>query len=165
MYTRNSIPLITRKTNTRFLKKAPSICTLKQLVSLCLERATSPMRPESSMQGITHFVACLLSSSAQQDPSSHPLSACNRSSQINLVGRPAPAHDSSYGQETRLDYDSYIPTEELPRSCRPRRSRSTSPRTSRVRDTEGDEAARHGAPAHRRPRDPETDISINEVEL
>ena len=33
-----------------------------------------------------------------------------------------------------------------------------------MRDTEGDEAARYGAPARRRPRDPETDISINEVE-
>ena len=33
-----------------------------------------------------------------------------------------------------------------------------------MRDTEGDEAARHGAPARRRPRDPETDISINEIE-
>ena len=85
-------------------------------------------------------------------------------SHTNLVGSPAPAHDSSYGQETRSDHDSYIATEELPRSRRSRRSRSTSPRTSRVRDVEGDEAARHGASARRRPRDPETDVAINEVE-
>lgn len=36
-----------------------------------------PVRPESSIRGIMHFVACILSLSAQQDPPSHPLSACN----------------------------------------------------------------------------------------
>ena len=54
--------------------------------------------------------------------------------------------------------------EELPRSRRSRRSRSTSPRTSRVRDTEAEEAVRHDTTARRRPRDPETDMVISEVE-
>ena len=54
--------------------------------------------------------------------------------------------------------------EELPQQRRPRRSRSASPRTSRIRDAEAEEAVRHDAPARRRPRDPETDVAIGEAE-
>ena len=85
------------------------------------------------------------------------------SSHINLVGRPTLTRDSSYSQEIRLDHDLYTP-EGPPRSRRSRRSRSASPRTSRVRDSGVEEVARHDAVARRRPRDPETDTVISEVE-
>ena len=44
---------------------------------MCNFHTTSPVRPETSMRGIMHFVACILSLSAQQDLPSHPLSACS----------------------------------------------------------------------------------------
>jgi hypothetical protein len=121
------------------------------------------------MREITHFAACLLSLSAQQDPPPiHFLRVTMHFivlTHIDLVGRPAPAHDSSYGQDTRSDYGSYIPLEEeLPRSRRSRRSRSASPRASRVRDTVVEEPARQNVAARRRPRDPETDVVPSEVE-
>lgn len=79
--------------------------------------------------------------------------------------RPATARDSPYGQETRSDYDSYVPGEgDHPRSRRSRRSRSTSPRSSRTKDTGAEEVARRDSTGRRRPRDPETDVVTNEVE-
>ena len=87
------------------------------------------------------------------------------SSHIDLVGRPAPARDPSYGQGIRADRDLHIPLGgEPPRSRHSRRSRSASPRSSRVRDTEVEEVARYDAAARRRPRDPETDVVPSEVE-
>ena len=86
------------------------------------------------------------------------------SSHINLVGRPAPARDPPYGQGIR-DHDSHIPLGvELPRSRHSRRTRSASPRTSRVRDAEVEEVVRYDAVARRRPRDPETDVIASEIE-
>ena len=119
------------------------------------------------MRGILHLLFSSPCPPSKISPPIHFLRVAMHlsSSHINLVGRPAPAHDPSYGQGMRLDYDSHIPLGgELPRSRHSRRSRSASPRTSRVRDTEVEEVARYDAAARRRPRDPEADMVTSEVE-
>lgn len=65
----------------------------------------------------------------------------------------------------RSDYDSYVPTKGEPtRSRRSRRSRSTSPRISRTKGPEPEEAAGRDVVPRRRRRDSETDVVTTEVE-
>lgn len=64
----------TNSTLLASMSLAPIVFPPAPLV-MCNCHTTPPVRPESPTRGIMHFVACLLSLSAQQDPP--PLSACN----------------------------------------------------------------------------------------